>query len=111
MLQGDERCAIGVPLPWVECCQIFLKLGMVMKSDKLKKYMPVSPNSFLSGLIAGCFFVHFKFDGFVEENASFVLIKWGAVIGAITMCIALILSFLSKDILKKAIVKKSTEIS
>lgn len=82
-----------------------------MKSDKLKKYMPVSPNSFLSGLIAGCFFVHFKFDGFVEENASFVLIKWGAVIGAITMCIALILSFLSKDVLKKAIVKKALKLA
>lgn len=77
-----------------------------MKSDKLKKYMPVSPNSFLSGLIAGCFFVHLKFDGFVEANASFVLIKWGAVIGAITMCIALFLSFLSKEVLKKLIVKK-----
>ncbi|SOB51044.1 membrane hypothetical protein [Pseudomonas lundensis] len=100
------RCAITLG----RMLKISLKLGMVMKSYKdLEKYMPVSPKSFLIGLIAGCFFVHFKFDGFVQENASFLLIKWGAVIGAITMFVALILSFIPDKLLKAAVVEKILE--
>ncbi|CAM3763138.1 hypothetical protein SAMN05216475_4719 [Pseudomonas synxantha] len=91
--------------------KISLKLGTVMKSEFLEKYVLVSFKPFLVGLALGLAFLCLKFDSFVEANASFPLISWGAFIGAVCMLVALLFGSVKKNTFKQRTLDKIIELT
>ncbi|WP_414155011.1 hypothetical protein [Pseudomonas sp. BNK-43-a] len=86
--------------------KIQIKLGMVMKSKFLDKYVLVSFKPFLIGIGLGWLFIFLKFESFVEANASEILISWGAVIGASCMLVALIIGMVPKGKIRTYVLER-----